>query len=157
MNMPVFAATEKIILDNNKFGGITKSVTYFKKDECHNDGIQKIIYHYDNRGIEKLIEIYATSDYSQKVGSYKTIIYFIKKAKIIEILFTDVKAAQNGYFKMELHFSESNRLNKREYYFTKKSRIAMLGVYKRIIYYDNGGEIAKVIHLDKVGNIAMIE
>ena len=156
-NMPVFAETENVISDNNKFGGITKIVTYVKEKQYNKNGIQEIIYHYDNRKQEKLIEILATSDYSTKVGSYKTSIYHKEKGRIIEIFFTDIQAAEKGYSKLVLHLSDSNKLEKQEYYFTEKSPIAMLGIYKRVIYYDSSGEITKVIHLDKVGNIAMIE
>ena len=58
---------------------------------------------------------------------------------------------------MVLYLSESNKLKKREYYFTQKSPIATLGIYKRVIYYDDSGEITKVIHLDKAGHIAMVD
>jgi len=157
LNIPVFAATEKVVLHNNKFGGITKLVTYFNENEYNKDGIQKIIYHYDNRGHEKLVEIFATNDYSTKVGLYKTLIYYKEKGRIIEIFSTDIQAAEKGYYKLVLHLSDSNKLEKQEYYFTEKSPVAMLGIYKRVIYYDSRGEIKRVIHLDKVGNIAMIE
>lgn len=156
-NMPVFAETENVISDNNKFGGITKIVTYLKEKEYNKNGIQKIIYHYDNRKQEKLIEILATSDYSTKVGSYKTSIYYKEKGRIIEIFSTDIQAAEKGYSKLVLYLSDSNKLEKQEYHFTEKSPIGMLGIYKRVIYYGSSGEITKVIHFDKVGNIAMIE
>ena len=156
-NMPVFAETENIILNKNKFGGITKIVTYFKEKEHNKNDIQKIIYHYDNRGHEKLVEIFSTNDYSTKVGIYKTLIYYKEKGRMIEIFSTDIQTAEKGYFKLVLHLSDSNKLEKQEYYFTEKSPIAMLGIYKRVIYYVSSGEIKKVIHLDKVGNIAMIE
>lgn len=55
-NLPVFAETESVILDNNRFGGITKIVTYSNEKEYNKNGIQRIIYHYDNK--KKLIEIY---------------------------------------------------------------------------------------------------
>jgi len=157
MNIPVFAETENVISYNNKFGGITKIITYYNENEYIKDGIHKIIYHYDKRKLEKLIEIIATSDYSTKVGSYKTLIYYKKKGRIIEIFFTDIQAAEKGYAKQVLYLSDNNKLEKQEYYFTEKSPIAILGIYKRVIYYDSSGEITKVIHLDKVGNIAMIE
>jgi hypothetical protein len=143
--MPVFAETENVILDNNKFGGITKLVTYFNENAYNKDGIQKIIHHYDNRGHEKLVEIFATNDYSTKVGLYKTLIYYKEKGRMIEIFSTDIQTAEKGYFKLVLHLN------------TEKSPIAMLGIYKRVIYYDSSGEITKVIHLDKVGNIAMVD
>jgi len=157
LNIPVFAETENIISDNNKFGGITKVVTYVNKKQYKKNGIHKIIYHYDKRKLEKLIEVIATSDYSTKVGSYKTLIYYKEKGRIIEIFFTDIQAAEKGYVKQVLYLSDSNKLEKQEYYFAEKSPIAMLGIYKRVIYYDSSGEITKVIHLDKVGNIAMID
>ena len=54
LNIPVFAATEKVVLHNNKFGGITKLITYFNETEYNKDGIQKIIYHYevDNQNVD---------------------------------------------------------------------------------------------------------
>jgi hypothetical protein len=157
LNIPVFAETENIISDNNKFGGITKVVTYVNEKQYKKNGIHKIIYHYDKRKLEKLIEIIGTSDYSTKVGSYKTLIYYKEKGRIIEIFFTDIQAAEKGYAKQVLYLSDSNKLEKQEYYFAEKSPIAILGIYKRVIYYDSSGEITKVIHLDKVGNIAMID
>lgn len=157
LDIPVFAMTEKIVLHNNKFGGITKLITYFNKTEDNNDGVQKIIYHYDNKGHEKLVEIFSTNDYSTKVGIYKTLIYYKEKGKIIEIFSTNIQVAEKGYSKLVLHVSHSNKLEKQEYYFAEKSPIAMLGIYKRVIYYDSSGEVTKVLHLDKVGNIAMVD
>jgi hypothetical protein len=155
--MPVFAETENVISDNNKFGGITKLVTYLSENEYNKNGIQKIIYHYDNQKQAKLIEILATKDYSTKVGSYKTSINYREKGRIIEIFHTDIQAVETGYSKLVLYLSDSNKLEKQEYYFAEKSPIGMLGIYKRVIYYGSSGEITKVIHFDKVGNIAMIE
>lgn len=80
-NLPVFAETESVILDNNRFGGITKIVTYSNEKEYNKNGIQRIIYHYDNKKQKKFIEIYGTRDYSTKVGSYKTSIHYKKKVE----------------------------------------------------------------------------
>jgi len=157
VNIPVFAATEKVALNDNKFGGITKVISYFANDNYYNKGVKKRVTYYDNRNREKVIEIYQTRDYSEKVGIYKTLIHNKKNGRTITILFTNIQAAKNGYSKLVLHLSTSNKLKKREYIFNKNSPIAMLGIYKRVIYYDSGGEITKVIHLDKVGNIAMVE
>ena len=158
-NLLVFAETENVILDNNRFGGFTKIVTYSNEneEEYNKKGIQRIIYYYDNKKQKKLIEIYATRDYSTKVGSYKTSINYKKKGRIIEIFLTDIQAAEKGYSKLVLYLSDSNNLEKKEYYFTAKSPIGMLGIYKRVIYYGSSGEIRKVTHFDKLGNIAMTE
>ena len=156
-NFPVFAETENVISENNRFGGITKIVTDSNVNEHNKNGIRQIIYHYDNKGHEKLVEILATDEYSAKVGLYKTLIYYKEKGRMIELFSTDIQTAEKGYFKLVLHLSHSNKLEKQEYYFTEKSPIGMLGIYKRVIYYDNSGEITKVLHLDKVGNIAMVD
>jgi hypothetical protein len=155
MNIPVFAATEEIVSGNNKFGGITKKIKYSEEEDYNHKGIRKTILYYDDRGHERIKEIYATDSYANKVGSYKTVIYYENKGKVVEIFSTDIETADKGFFKLVLHIGPNNKLKKREYYFAEKSAIAVLGIYKRVIYYDLSGKIIKVKHLDSVGNITM--
>jgi hypothetical protein len=44
---------------------------------------------------------------------------------------------------------------KKEFYFTKGSLLSRLGVFKRVIYYDEAGGVTRVEHFDKIGKKVM--
>ena len=54
------------------------------------------------------------------------------------------------------YYDQNNLLYKREYYLRKESVFAKLGVYKRVVYYDNKGRKTESEDLDKVGNVKKV-
>ena len=53
-------------------------------------------------------------------------------------------------------YDKNNLLYKREYYLRKESVVAKLGVYKRVVHYDNSGRKTESEDLDRVGNVIKI-
>ena len=54
------------------------------------------------------------------------------------------------------YYDQNNLLYKREYYLRKESVFAKLGVYKRVVSYDNKGRKTGTEDLDRVGNVIRI-
>ena len=54
------------------------------------------------------------------------------------------------------YYDQNNLLYKREYYLRKESVFSKLGVYKRVVYYDNKGRKTDTEDLDRVGKVIKI-
>ena len=65
------AEAERVIFDNNEYGGVTKEIIYSEDDANFKKGMYKVIASYDKDGNEKKMEVYATGGYSEKKGWYK--------------------------------------------------------------------------------------
>jgi hypothetical protein len=150
-------AKEESILKDNEYGGITKVVTFSKKDATYKKGIKKIVTAYDEMKNKIMVEVYATKIHSEKEGWDKTTTYYWDETSIGEVHSTDSHSEVYGFDKMVNYYDQNNLLYKREYYLRKESVFANLGVHKRVVYYDNNGRIAQSEDLDRVGNIIKIK
>jgi hypothetical protein len=157
MDLPAIAAAEKVISENNEYGGLTKHIVYSEKDSEFKKGMRKLIASYDNEGSKKKMEIYATESHSKEKGWYKKIIYYWGRKRVSEAYSTDSDSAKYGFHRMVSYFDRDNRLEKREYYLNKNTTAAQLGVYKRVVHYDDRGKISYVEDLDRRGNLVLIE
>lgn len=157
INATALAATEEIISKNNEYGGLTKQIVYSEKDSDFKKGMHKIIASYDNEGRKKKMEIYATENYSKQKGWYKKVIYYWGRKKVSEAYSTDSDSVKYGFHRMVSYFDRDNRLEKRGYYLNKNTTAAQLGVYKRVIHYDNMGKVSYVEDLDRRDNLVLIE
>jgi hypothetical protein len=119
--------------------------------------MQKIIASYDNEGSKKKMEIYATETHSKEKGWYKKVIYYWGRKKVSEAYSTDSDSVEYGFHRMVSYFDKDSILEKREYYLNKNTTAAQLGIYKRVVHYDNRGKITYVQDLDRRGNLVLIE
>lgn len=157
LNTVAVAATEEVTSESNEYGGLTKQIVYSEKDPDFDKGIYKIIASYDNKGIKKKMEIYATDNHSNEAGWYKKVIYYWDRKKISEAYSTDSDSLKYGFHRMVSYFNKDNTLEKREYYLSKDTTAAKLGVYRRVVHYDNNGKVTYVEDLDQRGNPVPIE
>ena len=147
---------EESTLKDNEYGGITKVVTFSEKDAEYKKGIKKIVTAYDEMKNKIMVEVYATKIHIEKEGWDKTTTYYWGETRIGEVHSTDSHSEVYGFDKMVNFYDKNNLLYKREYYLRKESVAAKLGVYKRVVYYDNNGRKTESEALDRVGNIIKI-
>jgi hypothetical protein len=152
-----FAETAEVVFENNEYGGITKEIVYSENDPNFKRGMHKIIASYDNEGIKKKMEVYATESHSKDKGWYKKVIYYWGRKKVSEAYSTDSDSAKYGFNRMVSYFDSDNRLERREYFLNKDSTAAKLGVYKRVVHYDNKGNVTHVEDLDEAGKAVLVE
>ena len=157
VNLTAMAASEKVISENNEYGGLTKQIAYSEEDSDFKKGIGKIIASYDNEGSKKKMEIYATESHSKEKGWYKKVIYYWERKKVSEAYSTDSDSEKYGFHRMVSYFDKDNRLEKREYYLNKNTTAGKLGVYKRVVHYDDKGKVTYVEDLDRRGSLVLIE
>ena len=152
-----FSETAEVVFENNEYGGITKEIVYSENDPNFKKGMRKIIASYDNEGKRKKMVVYATESHSKDKGWYKKVIYYWGRKKVSEAYSTDSDSAKYGFKRMVSYFGSDNRLEKREYYLSKDTTAAKLGVYKRIVHYDNKGNVTYVEDLDEAGKAILVE
>jgi hypothetical protein len=58
---------------------------------------------------------------------------------------------------MVSYLDDNNRLEKREYFLNEDSLAAKLGVYKRVVHYDDNEKATHVEDLDIQGNVVVLE
>ena len=151
------AEAERVIFDNNEYGGVTKEIIYSEDDANFKKGMYIVIASYDKDGNKKKMEVYATGSYSEKKGWYKKVIYYWGRKKISEAYSTDADSTKYGFSRMVSYFDNNDRLEKREYYLNEDSVAGKLGVYKRVVHYDSKGKIDYVQDLDRLENPVLIE
>lgn len=151
------AKAERVIFDNNEYGGITKEIVYSENDEYFQKGMYKVIASYDKEGNKKKMEVYATGGSSEKMGWYKKVIYYWGRRKISEAYSTDADSTKYGFSRMVSYFDKNGRLEKREYYLNEDTEAGKLGVYKRVVHYDSRGKIDYVQDLDRQDQPVLIE
>ena len=148
MSTIALAETEVVLSKKNRFGGITKKVNYSAQDDQYKEGIQQVIEYSDRHGHKRKIEIYTGKEHSQKLV-LDMIINFKSTGRVIELFPSDNETGVQGVSKVVLYCNLRNILQKREYYFATGSPLSKLGVYKRVIHYDETGRVTRVEHLDK--------
>ncbi|MDH3929658.1 MAG: hypothetical protein OEV22_17140 [Deltaproteobacteria bacterium] len=148
MSTIALAETEVVISKKNRFGGITKKINYSAQDDQYKAGIQQVIDYSDSHGNKRKIEIYTGKEHSQKLD-LDMIIHYRSTGRVIELFSSDNETGVQGVSKVVLYCNLRNILQKREYYFAKGSPLSKLGVYKRVIHYDETGRVTRVEHLDK--------
>ena len=151
------AEAEKVVFDNNEYGGVTKEITYSEEDTNFKKGMHKVIASYDKDGNKKKMEVYATGGHSEKKGWYKKVIYYWGRKKISEAYSTDADSTKYGFSRMVSYFDNNDRLEKREYFLNEDTVAGKLGVYKRVVHYDSKGKIDYVQDLDRLDNPVLIE
>ena len=157
LNTMAIAVTEKVIFEKNEYGGLTKQILYSEKDPEFKKGMYKIIASYDNEGSKKKMEIYATESHASEAGWYKKVIYYWVRKKVSEAYSTDSDSLKYGFHRMVSYYSKDNILEKREYYLNGNTTASQLGVYKRVVHYDNSGKETHVEDLDQRDNPLLIE
>ena len=148
MSTIALAETEVVISKKNRFGGITKKINYSAQDDQYKAGIQQVIDYSDSHGNKRKIEIYTGKEHSQKLD-LDMIIHYRSTGRVIELFPSDNETGVQGVSKVVLYCNLRNILQKREYYFARGSPLSKLGVYKRVIHYDETGRVTRVEHLDK--------
>ena len=148
MSTIALAETEVVISKKNRFGGITKKINYSAQDDQYKAGIQQVIDYSDSHGNKRKIEIYTGKEHFQKLD-LDMIIHYRSTGRVIELFSSDNETGVQGVSKVVLYCNLRNILQKREYYFAKGSPLSKLGVYKRVIHYDETGRVTRVEHLDK--------
>ena len=83
------------------------------------------------------------------------IIHYKSTGRVFEFFPSDKETGGQGVSKLVLYYNEMDKLQRREYYFAKGSPISELGVYRRVIYYDEAGVVTRVDHFDKNGKKVM--
>ena len=151
------AEAERVLFENNEYGGVTKEIIYSEGDAHFKKGMYKVIASYDKDGNKKKMEVYATAGYSEKKGWYKKVIYYWGRKKVSEAYSTDADSTKYGFSRMVSYFDKNNRLEKREYYLNEDTEAGKLGVYKRVVHYDSKGKIDYVQDLDRLDNPVLIE
>ena len=151
------AETEEVISEHNEYGGVTKQIIFSEKDPDFKKGMYKIVASYDNEGSKKKMEIYATDSHSSEAGWYRMVIYYWGRKKVSEAYSTDSDSLKYGFHRTVSYYGKDNILERREYYLNKNTTAAQLGVYKRVVHYDNSGKVTRVEDLDQMGNLVQIE
>ena len=151
------AEAERVLFENNEYGGVTKEIIYSEGDAHFKKGMYKVIASYDKEGNKKKMEVYATAGYSEEKGWYKKVIYYWGRKKISEAYSTDADSIKYGFSRMVSYFDRNNRLEKREYYLNEDTEAGKLGVYKRVVHYDSKGNVDYVQDLDRLDNPVLIE
>ena len=148
--------TEVVISKKNSFGGITKKINYSEQDDSYEAGIKQVVEYSDSHGNKRKIEIYTSEKNSQKLD-LDMIIHYKSTGRVVEFIPSDNETGVQGVSKLILYYNEKDKLQKREYYFAKGSPVSELGVYKRVIYYDETGGVTRVEHFDKIGKKVMTQ
>jgi hypothetical protein len=144
------------VLQDNEYGGITKVVVFSEKDAEYRKGIQKIVTAYDAKKTKIMVEVHATPISSEREGWDKTVTYYWGGTSIGEVYSTDSHSETYGFDRMVNYYDKNGVLYEREYYLRKESVVARLGVYKRVIYYDENGRETESKDLDRLGNLIEI-
>jgi len=154
MGTAALAETKVVISKKNIFGGITEKIIYSEQDTSYRAGIRKVIDYSDIHGNKRKIEIYTSKKHSQKLD-LDMIIHYESTGRVVEFIPSDNETGVEGVTKLVLYYSDKDKLQKREYYFAKGSPVSELGVYKRVIYYDETGGVTGVEHFDRNGKKVM--
>jgi len=154
MGTAALAETKVVISKKNIFGGITRKTIYSEQDASYRAGIRQVIDYSDSHGNKRKIEIYTSKKHSQKLD-LDMIIHYESTGRVVEFIPSDNETGVEGVSKLVLYYSDKDKLQKREYYFTKGSPVSELGVYKRVIYYDETGVVTGVEHFDRNGKKVM--
>jgi len=151
------ASWEEVISKNNEYGGLTKQIVYSEEDPDFKKGIYKIVASYDNEGNMKKMEIHATEGHANEAGWYKKVMYYWARKKVSEAYSTDSDSLKYGFHRMASYYDKDDTLEKREYYLNKNTSAAKLGVYKRVVHYDDKGKVTYVEDVDRRGNLVLIK
>ena len=154
MSAAALAETEVVISKKNSFGGITKKIKYSEQDDSYKAGIRQVIDYSDSNGNKRKIEIYTSKKHSQKLD-LDMIIHYKSSGRVFEFFPSATETGVQGISKLVLYYNEKDLLQKREYYFAKGSALSELGVYKRVIFYDEDGGVNRVEHFNRIGKKVM--
>jgi hypothetical protein len=140
------------MMSGNEYGGKTEFVTYSEEDREFEDGMSKKITSYDSAGQIVRVEVHATQDVAEREGWETRVTYYWGKHRIGEVYSTDSHSDTSGFYQTADYLDKAGNLKKREFYVRPTSVIGTIGVYKRVIYYDQDGSQTKFEDLDRVGN-----
>ena len=135
---------------------IALDLGFSEKDAEYRKGIQKIVTAYDAKKTKIMVEVHATPISSEREGWDKTVTYYWGGTSIGEVYSTDSHSETYGFDRMVNYYDKNGVLYEREYYLRKESVVARLGVYKRVIYYDENGRETESKDLDRLGNLIEI-
>jgi hypothetical protein len=147
-----FAKPSVRIMSGNEYGGKTEFVTYSEEDREYKHGTAEKITSYDAKGNVVRIEIHATRDLAENKGWDRSVTYYWGETRIGEVYSTDSNSAVSGFYQMVDYLDHGGKLFKREFYVRPNSVIGTLGVYKRVVHYDENGNQTDFEDLDQVGN-----
>jgi hypothetical protein len=147
-----FAKPNVRTMTGNEYGGKTEFVTYSDEDREYKDGTAEKITSYDSNGNVVRVEIQATKDLEEKEGWDRRVTYYWGKTKIGEVHSTDSHSEVSGFYQMVDYLDGTGKLAKREFLLRPNSVIGTLGVYKRVVHYDEHGKATNFEDLDRVGN-----
>ena len=147
---------EESVLKDNEYGGITKVIVFSEKDAEYKKGIKQIVTAYDAKKTKIMVEVQATQVQSEREGWDKTVTYFWGGTSVGEVYSTDSHSEVFGFDRMVNYYDNNKLLYKREYYLRKDSAFANLGVYKRVVYFDENGRKTGSEDLDSLGNVVEI-
>jgi uncharacterized protein YxeA len=148
----VFATPKVVTVDGNEYGGKTEFITYSEGDREYRDGVNEKIISYDHKGKVVRVEVHATRDMAEREGWKTSITYYWGKAKIGERYSTDSDSVASGFYQTVDYLDSAGKLSKREFYVRPDSVIGTLGVYKRVVHYDQNGKQTNYEDLDRLGN-----
>ncbi len=153
----VFASEEKIISQNNEYGGKTEETTYAKGSDKYEEGINKIVEYYDANGKIREIESYYTSERSKKDGVKKREQYYLQSRTRtlltkIEFYYTDAYSDYNGIYKCEEKYHENGNKKVSEFFYTDKWAKTHV-VSRMVIDYDGKGLEKRRTHYDSKGKV----
>jgi len=154
MNTVALGETKVVISKKNRFGGITEKISYSDQDDSYKAGIRQVIKYSDSHGNKRRIEIYTTKKHSQTLD-LDMIIHYKSTGRVVELFPSNKESGGQGVSKLVLYYNEMDKMHMREDYFIKGSPILELGVFKRVIYYDEAGGVTRVEHFDKIGKKVM--
>ena len=147
-----FAKPNVRIMTGNEYGGKTEFISYSEDDREYKHGTAEKITSYDGKGNVVRVEIHATEDLEEREGWDRKVTYYWGKTKIGEVHSTDSHSEVSGFYQMVDYLDHGGKLSKREFYVRSNSVIGTLGVYKRVVHYDERGNQTNFEDLDRVGN-----
>jgi hypothetical protein len=161
-----FSKHERIIKENNEYGGKTEEEIYTPDNDNYKKGIKRILEHYDSSNMIREIESFYTDEQSRVDGIYRREQYYehsklkgsiLKKS---EFFYTEAYSHINGLSKSEIHYDENGVKKKEEHFYTDAfakrknySKIEVLyeeGKPEKRIYYDKNGKVISTEEKKKV-------
>lgn len=154
--------SNRTISKHNEYGGTTEEETYSKGDDAYEEGILRVVEHYNEHHLIAKIESYYSDAKNKKDGVYKREQYYENepmkgtKIKKAEFYYTTSFADQNGFNKVDQYFDSEGKKKREELYYTEEySKKKLLSKIEK--FYNSKGEVVKELYYDKNGKIIASE
>ncbi|NLI83284.1 MAG: hypothetical protein GX443_16590 [Deltaproteobacteria bacterium] len=152
----------RLLDTRNEYGGRTHEETYSAQDGEHREGILRIVFHRDAKGLVKQTDTHFLHEHAQAHHIILRRQFYShapqRKPVLtrVEFYYTPRFSDSQGIHRCERHYDEEGKESRADFHFTseweKRKNYAKLEVY-----YDDKGEITKQVYVDSMGRIIASE